>query len=138
MNEMTDMFLFTIPPFLEQITLYKIIFVFLGVLHLRAGLAYVLNPQKKDTYLSDGYSFGMTKDMGAHLWWLGCMLIALAFVQDAPLQKVSCILLIIGLIVPILAEFQNIHQSWQSKSALPRIILKVVFAGLAGIWVMIV
>jgi hypothetical protein len=122
----------TITTYLESISLFKVMFVLLGILHLRAGLAYVMQPNKKDTYLSEGFSLGMTKDMGAHFWWLGCMLVALSFVEGRNIQIASCVLLIVGLLVPIMAEYQNIQNGWQSKSAMPRIILKGVFVILAG------
>ena len=115
---------------LEYVTLYHFIFWSLGALHLRAGLAYVLNPEKKDTYLSSGYSIGMTKDLGAHLWWLGCMLIAVGFVESLTGQMYSAILLVIGLIVPIVAEYQNVKANLQSKETYPRIILKCIYIGL--------
>ena len=93
---------------IQEYTLYKLAFWSLGLLHLKAGLAYFINPQKIDTYLSEGYSIGMTKDFGAHLWWLGCMLIALGFIEDITVQVFSCCLLCIGLLIPIIAEYQNI------------------------------
>jgi len=126
-----------ITTYLDNISLYKVIFILLGVLHLRAGLAYVMKPSKKDTYLSEGFSLGMTKDMGAHFWWLGCMLIALSFVEVKNVQIASCALLIIGLIVPIIAEYQNIQKGWQSKNAMPRIILKVGFVLMAMLQIVI-
>lgn len=119
-----------LPTFLEGVTLFKLIFWSLGVLHLRAGLAYVINPEKKDTYLSSGYSIGMTKDMGAHIWWLGCMLIAVGFIESLTGQMYSSILLIIGLLVPIVAEYQNVKANLQSKATYPRIILKCIYVGL--------
>lgn len=118
------------------LTLYHFIFWSLGLLHLRAGLAYVIHPHKKDTYISSGYSVGMTKDMGAHLWWLGCLLIALGFVTNFRIQFASILLLIIGLIVPIIAEFQNIKNGLQSSKAYPRIVLKIGYIVLGTIYLL--
>ena len=112
---------------IQEYTLYKLAFWSLGLLHLKAGLAYFINPQKIDTYLSEGYSIGMTKDFGAHLWWLGCMLIALGFIEDITVQVFSCCLLCIGLLIPIIAEYQNIKAKLQSPKAYPRIILKCIY-----------
>ena len=116
--------------------LYQLTFWVLGLLHLRAGIIYVISPSKKDTYLSDGYSLGMTADMGAHLWWLGCMLIALAFVKDFTVRQWACGFLIIGLLVPVVTEFRNIRKDWQSTKAYPRIWIKLIFMAVAAylIW----